>query len=163
MLFGVQMFSTHYAIRPDALAREAEARGYDSLWLPEHSHIPTSRKSPWPGGAELPKYYYDTYDPFLSLAAAAAVTKTIKLATGICLIVERDPIPTAKEVSTVDRLSSGRFIFGVGGGWNAEEMANHGTAFATRFKLMRERIQAMKQIWTQSTAAFDGEFVKFEP
>ena len=125
--------------------------------------FPTSRKSPWPGGAELPKYYYDSYDPFLSLAAAAAVTKTIKLATGICLVVERDPIHTAKEVSTLDRLSSGRFIFGIGGGWNEEEMANHGTAFATRFKLMRERIEAMKQIWTQSTAAFDGEFVKFEP
>jgi probable F420-dependent oxidoreductase len=141
----------------------AEARGYESLWLPEHSHIPTSRKSPWPGGPELPKYYYDSYDPFVSLAAAAAVTKTVKLATGICLVVERDPIHTAKEVSTVDQLSSGRFIFGVGGGWNEEEMASHGTAFATRFKLMRERIQAMKQIWTQSTAAFDGEFVKFEP
>ena len=119
--------------------------------------------SPWPGGAELPKYYCDSYDPFVSLAAAAAVTKTIKLATGICLVVERDPIHTAKEVSTVDQLSSGRFIFGVGGGWNEEEMANHGTAFATRFKLMHERIQAMKQIWTQLTAAFDGEFVKFEP
>src|SRR6187397_3096229 len=163
MHVGLTMFPTDYAIPPHDLAVAAEARGYDSLWLPEHSHIPTRRKSPWPGGAELPKYYYDTYDPFLSLAAAAAVTKTIKLATGICLVVERDPIHTAKEVSTVDQLSSGRFIFGVGGGWNEEEMANHGTAFATRFKLMGERIQAMKQIWTQSTAAFDGELVKFEP
>src|SRR5881392_2929566 len=163
MHVGLTMFPTDYSIPPQDLAVEAEARGYESLWLPEHSHIPTSRKSPWPGGAELPKYYYDSYDPFLSLAAAAAVTKTIKLATGICLVVERDPIHTAKEVSTVDRLSSGRFIFGVGGGWNEEEMANHGTAFATRFKLMRERIEAMKHIWTQSTAAFDGEFVKFEP
>ena len=157
------MFPTDYSIPPQDLAVEAEARGYESLWLPEHSHIPTSRKSPWPGGAELPKYYYDTYDPFLSLAAAAAVTKTIKLGTGICLVVERDPIHTAKEVSTVDQLSSGRFIFGIGAGWNEEEMANHGTAFATRFKLMRERIEAMKQIWTQSTAEFGGEFVKFEP
>ena len=163
MHVGLTMFPTDYSIPPHDLAVAAEARGYESLWLPEHSHIPTSRKSPWPGGAELPKYYYDSYDPFVSLAAAAAVTKTIKLATGICLVVERDPIHTAKEVSTVDQLSSGRFIFGVGGGWNEEEMANHGTAFATRFKLMRERIQAMKQIWTQSTAAFDGEFVKFEP
>ena len=163
MHVGLTMFPTDYAIPPHDLAVAAEARGYDSLWLPEHSHIPTSRKSPWPGGAELPKYYYDSYDPFVSLAAAAAVTKTIKLATGICLVVERDPIHTAKEVSTVDQLSSGRFIFGVGGGWNEEEMANHGTAFATRFKLMGERIQAMKQIWTQSTAAFDGELVKFEP
>src|SRR3954464_10228102 len=163
MHVGLTMFPTDYSIPPHDLAVAAEARGYESLWLPEHSHIPTSRKSPWPGGAELPKYYYDTYDPFLSLAAAAAVTKTIKLATGICLVVERDPIHTAKEVSTVDQLSSGRFIFGVGGGWNEEEMANHGTAFASRFKLMRERIQAMKQIWTQSTGAFAGEFVKFEP
>ena len=163
MHVGLTMFPTDYSIPPQDLAVEAEERGYESLWLPEHSHIPTSRKSPWPGGAELPKYYYDSYDPFISLAAAAAVTKTIKLATGICLVVERDPIHTAKQVSTVDQLSSGRFIFGVGGGWNEEEMANHGTAFATRFKLMRERIQAMKQIWTQSTAAFDGEFVKFEP
>jgi probable F420-dependent oxidoreductase len=163
MHVGLTMFPTDYSIPPHELAAAAEARGYESLWLPEHSHIPTSRKSPWPGGAELPKYYYDTYDPFLSLAAAAAVTKTIKLATGICLVVERDPIHIAKEVSTVDRLSSGRIIFGVGGGWNEEEMANHGTAFATRFKLMRERIEAMKQIWTQSTAAFDGELVKFEP
>jgi len=156
MHVGLTMFPTDYSIPPHDLAVAAEARGYESLWLPEHSHIPTSRKSPWPGGAELPKYYYDSYDPFVSLAAAAAVTKTIKLATGICLVVERDPIHTAKEVSTVDQLSSGRFIFGVGGGWNEEEMANHGTAFATRFKLMGERIQAMKQIWTQSTAAFDG-------
>src|ERR1700748_1310083 len=148
------MFPTDYAIPPHELAVAAEARGYESLWLPEHSHIPTSRKSPWPGGAELPKHYYDTYDPCLSLAAAAAVTEKIRLAAGICPGVERDPIHLAKEVSTVDQLSSGRFIFGIGGGWNEEEMANHGTAFATRFKVMRERIEAMKQIWTKSTAAF---------
>ena len=160
---GLRCFRRITQFHRTSLPRRRRREVTSSLWLPEHSHIPTSRKSPWPGGAELPKYYYDTYDPFLSLAAAAAVTKTIKLATGICLVVERDPIHTAKEVSTVDRLSSGRFIFGVGGGWNEEEMANHGTAFATRFKLMRERIEAMKQIWTQSTAAFDGELVKFEP
>src|SRR6476469_1358898 len=162
MHVGLSMFPTDYAIPPHELAVAAEARGYESLWLPEHSHIPTSRKSPWPGGAELPKYYYDTYDPFLSLAAAASVTKTIKLATGICLVVERDPIHTAKEVSTVDQLSGGRFIFGVGGGWNAEEMANHGTAFATRFKLMRERIQAMKAIWGRSKPKYAGELVKID-
>jgi len=162
MQVGLTMFPTDYSIAPHDLAIAAEERGFESLWLPEHSHIPTSRKSPWPGGGELPKHYYDSYDPFVSLAAAAVVTKTIKLATGICLVVERDPIHTAKEVSTVDQLSSGRFIFGVGGGWNAEEMANHGTAFATRFKLMRERIEAMKRIWTQPTAEFAGEFVKFE-
>jgi probable F420-dependent oxidoreductase len=156
------MFPTDYSIQPPDLAMEAEARGFESLWLPEHSHIPTSRKSPWPGGGELPKYYYDSYDPFVSLGAAAAVTKKIKLATGICLVVERDPIHTAKEVSTLDRLSGGRFIFGIGGGWNAEEMASHGTAFATRFKLMRERIEAMKTIWSQPKAKFSSEFVKFD-
>ena len=117
MHFGLTIFPTDYSIQPADLAMEAEARGFESLWLPEHTHIPTSRKSPWPGSAELPKYYYDTYDPFLSLAAAAAVTKKIKLATGICLVVERDPIHTAKDVSTLDRLSSGRFIFGIGGGF----------------------------------------------
>ena len=162
MHFGLTIFPTDYSIQPADLAMEAEARGFESLWLPEHTHIPTSRKSPWPGGAELPKYYYDTYDPFLSLAAAAAVTKKIKLATGICLVVERDPIHTAKEVSTIDRLSGGRFIFGIGGGWNAEEMASHGTAFATRFKLMRERIEAMKTIWLQPKAKFSSEFVNFD-
>jgi probable F420-dependent oxidoreductase len=159
---GVTMFPTDYSIQPHDLAVEAEARGFESLWLPEHSHIPTSRKSPWPGGAELPKYYYDSYDPFASLAAAAVVTKKIKLGTGICLVIERDPIHTAKEVSTVDRLSSGRVLFGIGGGWNAEEMANHGTAFETRFKLMRERVEAMKEIWTQPKAKFAGEFVKID-
>src|SRR5207244_7953979 len=157
MHVGLTMCPTDYAIPPHDLAVAAEARGYDSLWLPEHSHIPTSRKSPWPGGAELPKYYYESYDPFLSLAAAAAVTKKIKLATGICLVVERDPIHTAKEVSTVDRLSSGRFMLGVGAGWNAEEMENHGTAFATRFKLMRERVLAIKEIWTHDKAKFAGD------
>jgi probable F420-dependent oxidoreductase len=162
MHIGLTMFPTDYSIQPHDLAREAEARGFESLWLPEHSHIPTSRKSPWPGGPELPKYYYDSYDPFASLAAAAVVTTKIKLGTGICLVVERDPIHTAKEVATVDRLSSGRFLFGIGGGWNAEEMANHGTAFETRFKLMRERILAMKEIWTKSKAVYDGEFVKFD-
>jgi len=159
---GVTMFPTDYSIQPHDLAAEAEARGFESVWLPEHSHIPTSRKSPWPGGGELPKFYYDSYDPFVSLGAAAAVTKKIKLGFGICLVIERDPIHTAKEVSTLDRLSNGRVLFGIGGGWNAEEMANHGTAFDTRFKLMRERIEAMKQIWTQTKPKFSGELVKFD-
>jgi len=162
MHVGLTMFATEYAIQPHDLAVEAEARGFESLWLPEHSHIPTSRKSPWPGGGELPKPYYYSYDPFVSLAAAAALTKTIKLGTGVCLVIQRDPIHTAKEVSTLDRLSSGRFLFGVGAGWNAEEMAHHGTAFETRFKLMRERILAMKEIWTHDKAKFSGEFVKFD-
>src|SRR5262245_30740149 len=162
MKVGLTIFPTDYSMQPPDIAIEAEERDFESIWLPEHSHIPTSRKSPWPGGGELPKYYYESYDPFVSLGAAAAATKRIKLATGICLIVERDPIHTAKEVSTVDRLSSGRFIFGVGGGWNAEEMANHGTVFETRFKLMRERILAMKEIWTQPKTKHSAEFVKFD-
>jgi probable F420-dependent oxidoreductase len=162
MKIGITMFPTDYTIPPHELAIECEARGFESLWLPEHSHIPASRRSPYPGGGDLPKPYYDSYDPFVSLGAAAVVTKNIKLGTGICLVIERDPIHTAKEVSTVDRLSNGRFIFGVGGGWNAEEMENHGTVFATRFKLMRERVMAMKELWTKSKAAYSGEFVKIE-
>src|SRR5882724_6732306 len=163
MKIGITMFSTDYAIPPHELAVEAEARGFESLWFPEHSHIPTSRKSPWPGGPELPKWYYDTYDPFVAMGAAAVVTKTIMLGTGVCLVVQRDPIHTAKEVATVDRLSGGRVLFGIGGGWNAEEMADHGTAFATRFKLMRERIEAMKEIWARSKPKYSGEHVDFPP
>jgi probable F420-dependent oxidoreductase len=162
MHIGIAMFPTDYAIQPHELAVAAEERGLESLWLPEHSHIPTSRRSPWPGGAELPKQYYDTYDPFVSLGAAAVLTKKIKLATGICLVVQRDPIHTAKEVSTIDRLSGGRFMLGIGAGWNAEEMEDHGTVFATRFKLMRERVLAMKEIWTKSKPKFAGEFVRFD-
>ena len=163
MKFGVTMFPTDYSIAPQELALEAETRGFESLWFPEHSHIPTSRKSPWPGGPDLPKWYFDTYDQFLALTAAAAVTKTIKLGTGVCLVVQRDPIYTAKEVATLDRISNGRFLFGVGGGWNAEEMADHGTTdFKGRFKLMRARIEAMKEIWTKSKPKFDSELVKFD-
>ena len=163
MKFGITMFSTDYAIQPAELAIEAEARGFESLWFPEHSHIPTSRKSPWPGGPELPKWYYDTYDQFLALTAAAAVTKTIKLGTGVCLVVQRDPIYTAKEVATLDRISNGRFIFGIGGGWNEEEMADHGTTdFKGRFKLVRERIEAMKEIWGKSKPKYAGDLVKFD-
>jgi probable F420-dependent oxidoreductase len=163
MLFGVQMFSTHYAIRPDALAREVEARGFESLWLPEHTHIPVSRRSAWPGGPVLPKEYSHTYDLFVALASAAAVTTRIKVASGICLLVERDPITTAKEVASLDHLSGGRVLFGIGAGWNAEEMEHHGTVFRTRWKLLKERVQAMKAIWSQDEAAFDGDFVHFEP
>ena len=163
MKFGITMFATDYAIPPHELAIEAENRGYESVWFPEHSHIPTSRKSPWPGGPDLPKWYYDTYDQFLALAAAAAVTKTIKLGTGVCLVVQRDAIYTAKEVATLDRISNGRFLFGIGGGWNAEEMADHGTTdFKGRFKLMRERIEAMKEIWGKSKPKYAGDLVKFD-
>ena len=160
---GVTMFATDYAMRVDDLARESEARGFESIWFPEHTHIPVSRRSPWPGGADLPKEYWHTVDLFVAMATAAAVTKTIKVASGICLLVERDPITTAKEVASIDHLSGGRVIFGIGGGWNAEEMEHHGTPFKARWKVLRERVAAMKQIWTEDEAAFEGTYVKFEP
>ena len=164
MHYGATIFLTDSSIQPADLARELEARGFESLWIPEHSHIPVERSSPWPGGAELPKMYYDAYEPFVSLAAAAAVTTRLRVATGICLVVQRDPIQTAKDVATLDRVSNGRFLFGVGAGWNAEEMANHGTRdFSRRFLLLRERVEAMKAIWTQSQAEYHGEHVDFAP
>jgi probable F420-dependent oxidoreductase len=162
MHIGVTMFSTDYAMQPHELAKAAEERGFESLWLPEHTHIPVSRKTPYPGGGELPKEYSHTLDPFGALCAAAAVTKTIKLATGICLLIERDTINTAKEVATVDHISGGRFIFGVGGGWNVEEMADHGTVFKTRFKKLKEQVLAARAIWTQEEAEFHGEHVQFD-
>lgn len=163
MKFGVAMFMTDYSMGPAELAIACEERGIESLWAPEHSHIPLSRESPWPGGAELPKQYYDVMDPFVCLSAAAAVTKNLKLATGIALVVQRDPIQLAKEVASLDQISNGRFLFGVGGGWNAEEMADHGTVFKTRFKLMRERIEAMQAIWTMSKPEYHGDMVDFPP
>lgn len=163
MLIGVSMFATDYAIRTDDLAREAEARGFESLWVPEHTHIPSSRRTPWPGGAELPREYSHSYDPFVALMLAAAVTNTIKVGTGICLVIERDTITLAKEIASLDRLSGGRFLFGIGGGWNAEEMEHHGTVFKTRFKKMGEQVHALKTIWTQDEAEFHGDFVNFEP
>ncbi len=162
MQFGAYMFCTDYSIRPDELARLLEERNFESMWVPEHSHIPASRQSPWPGGGELPREYWHTYDPFVALTAAAAVTTRLKLGTGICLMVERDPIATAKEVASLDQISNGRFIFGIGGGWNAEEMGNHGTNFRRRWRVMRERILAMKEIWTKDEAEFHGEFVDFD-
>jgi len=162
MNFGVVMFSTAYAIAPDELARALEERGFESLWIPEHTHIPASRKSPWPGGPNLPKEYWSSYDPFLALQAAAGATKRLKLGTGICLVIERDPITTAKEVATLDRLSGGRFLFGIGGGWNAEEMENHGTPYKARWKILRERMLAMRTIWTEKEPEFHGEFVRFD-
>ena len=157
------MFPTDYAIDPGALAKEVEDRGFDSLWFPEHSHIPTSRESPYPGGGDLPRMYSHTYDPFVALTAAACATTTLKLATGICLVIERDTINTAKEVASLDRLSGGRFLFGIGGGWNREEMADHGTNPKTRMRLMGEQIKAMKELWTKEEAEFHGEFVDFDP
>ena len=162
MDFGAMMFCTDFSIRPDDLAKLLEDRGFESMWVPEHSHIPADRRSPWPGGAELPQEYWHTYDPFVALTSAAAATTTLKVGTGICLVIERDPIMMAKEVASVDRLSNGRFIFGIGGGWNREEMANHGTRSRSRWRLLRERILAMKEIWTQEEAEFHGEFVNFD-
>jgi probable F420-dependent oxidoreductase len=149
-------------MHPANLARALEERGFESLWLPEHTHIPASRCSPWPGGKDLPREYWHTYDPFVALTAVAMATTRLRIATGICLIIERDPITTAKEVASLDQLSGGRFIFGIGGGWNAEEMENHGTGFKKRWRVLRERILAMKEIWTQDEAEFHGEFVNFD-
>jgi probable F420-dependent oxidoreductase len=163
MHIGVTMFSTDYSMRIDDLARECEARNFESLFVPEHTHIPTSRRSPFGGGGELPKEYWHTVDPFVGLMAAASVTKKLKVGTGICLIIERDTIVTAKAAATLDFLSGGRFLFGIGAGWNAEEMENHGTEFKTRFKKMREQVLAMKEIWTKDEPAFKGEFVSFDP
>jgi probable F420-dependent oxidoreductase len=162
MKYGIAMFPTDYAIQADELAREMEARGFESLWLPEHTHIPASRRSPWPGGGDLPREYWHTLDPFVALGAAAAVTKTLMLGTGICLVIERDPITLAKEVASLDHISRGRVLFGIGGGWNAEEMEHHGTPFAERWKILRERIAAMKAIWTQDEAEFHGKYVNFD-
>jgi len=163
MKFGVSMFMTDYALYPDVLAKEAESRGFESLWFPEHTHIPASRKSPYPGGGELPQQYYHSLDPFVALTAAATVTEKIKLGTGIALVIERDPITLAKEVASIDYVSNGRFLFGIGGGWNREEMENHGTDPSRRWKLLRERIEAMIEIWTKDEAEYHGEFVDFDP
>lgn len=160
--FGVLMFSTDYAVDPVTLAQESEKFGFESLFFPEHTHIPASRKSPWPGGAELPQEYWHTHDPFVSLMAVAAVTRDIKVGTGIALITERDPILMAKQVATLDHLSNGRFLMGIGAGWNAEEMENHGTPFQNRWKILRERVLAMKAIWSDEEAEFHGEFVDFD-
>ena len=163
MKYGIAMFPADYAIPADELARELEGRGFESMWLPEHTHIPASRKSPWPGGPNLPREYWHSLDPFVALGAAAAVTKTLKLGTGICLVIERDTITLAKEVASLDHISRGRVLFGIGGGWNAEEMEHHGTPFGERWKILRERIAAMKTIWTQDEAEFHGKYVNFDP
>ena len=163
MRYGLCTFPTDSSMRFPDLAVAAEERGFESIWVAEHSHIPVSRKTPFPGGGELPKMYYDAMDPFVVLAAAASVTRTLKLGTGICLVIQRDPIQTAKEVASLDQLSGGRFLFGVGAGWNEDEMNNHGTRLGDRWKVLRERIEAMKAIWTQSCAEYHGEHVDFDP
>jgi len=163
MHIGVCIFATEYAIRIDELAREAERRGFESLWVPEHTHIPTSRRSPFAGGQPLPEEYKHTHDPFVALMTAAAATTKLKVGTGICLLIERDTIVTAKSVASLDLLSNGRFLFGIGGGWNAEEMQHHGTDPKTRFKRLREQVLAMKAIWTKDVAEYHGQFVNFDP
>ncbi len=162
MQVGVFYFPADYGIDIAELAQALEARGLASLYVPEHTHIPASRRSPFPAGGELPKKYSHTHDPFVALSFAAAATKRLLLGTGICLIPEHDPIVTAKSVASLDQMSGGRFVFGIGGGWNVEEMENHGAQYKTRFKLMRERVLAMQALWTQEEAAFHGEFVNFD-
>lgn len=162
MKIGIFSYNTEYGIRADDLARSCEERGYESLWVGEHTHIPASRRSPYPGGGHLPRPYYHMADPFISLMAAATATKKLKIGTGICLVVEHDPITLAKEIATLDMLSNGRFLFGIGGGWNAEEMENHGMPFDRRWKVLRERIEAMKAIWRDEEASYEGEFVNFD-
>ena len=163
MHFGASMYFTDYSMTPAALAVALEQRGFEIVWAPEHSHIPLSRKTPFIMGGDLPKRYYDVMDPFVTLTAAAMATKTLRIGTGVCLIAQRDPIQTAKLVASIDQISGGRFVFGIGNGWNQDEMENHGTGFATRHKRARENIEAMKAIWTQSKAEYHGEFVNFDP
>ena len=163
MDFGIFMFHTDYSMPVIDQAQACEARGFESLWAPEHSHIPLSRQSPFPQGGDLPKKYYDVMDPFVTLSAAAAATTRLKVATGICLVVQRDPIQTAKQVASLDQISGGRVLFGIGAGWNAEEMADHGTDFKSRFTVMRERVEAMKAIWTRSKPEYHGELVNVPP
>jgi probable F420-dependent oxidoreductase len=163
MRFGISTFVTDEGIAPGALARAIEERGFDSLFIAEHTHIPLSRKSPWPRGGELPRRYYRTLDPFITLTAAAAATNRLLLGTGVALVVERDPIITAKEVASLDLVSGGRMIFGVGVGWNREEMENHGTDPRTRGELTNECIQAMIEMWTKEEPEFHGQYVDFDP
>jgi len=162
MKFGISIFATDYSMHPAELAREIEMRGFESVWLPEHTHIPVNTKSPFPGGGKIPKQYWHTHDLFVALSFAAAATTRLKIASGICLMVEHDPIVTAKKIASLDTLSEGRFLFGIGGGWNAEEMADHGTEFKKRWRILRERVLAMKEIWANDEAEFHGEFVDFD-
>lgn len=161
--YGITMFPTDYAIQPVPLAMAVEERGLESLFFPEHTHIPTSRLSPWPGGGDLPREYWRSHDPFVALGAAAAVTQKLLLGTGICLVIERDPITLAKEVASLDMISGGRVVLGIGAGWNREEMENHGASFQNRWKIVREKVLAMKAIWRDDEAQYHGEFVNFDP
>lgn len=163
MQFGVMIFPTDLAIRPDELAREAEQRGFGSVFFPEHTHIPTSRKTPWPGGDDLPDEYRRTLDPFVAMTAAALATERIEVATGICLVAQHHPINLAKAVASVDHLSGGRVVLGIGFGWNVDEMESHGVTYRTRHRVVRETILACKELWTSDEASFEGEFVELTP
>jgi len=163
MKVGAGIFFTDYTMPAQEIGPALEQRGFESVWAPEHSHIPVSRLSPFPPGGELPKEYYDAMDPFVSLAAIAAATRTLRLGTGVCLVIQRDTIQTAKLVASLDQVCGGRFLFGIGAGWNQEEMEDHGADFKTRFGKMREQVAAMKSIWTQSKPEFQGKFVSFPP
>lgn len=166
MDIGLYIFPTDQTINAVELAKVADQAGFESLWFPEHSHIPVSRATPWGGRAgapDLPEFYWRTHDPFVTMGACASVTENIKLATGICLVAQRDPIHTAKEVASVDSLSGGRMLFGIGYGWNKEEMAQHGTAYGERRELLRENIKAMQALWTEDAASFSGDHVNIEP
>jgi probable F420-dependent oxidoreductase len=164
MEIGAAIFFTEYSMAPTDLAVVLEQRGFDSLWVAEHSHMPVNRRFTHPlGEAALTKEYFDVMDPFVTLSVAAAVTTRLKLGTAICLIIQRDTIQTAKSVASLDQVSKGRFLFGIGCGWNAEEMENHGTVYETRTVKMREQIEAMKEIWTKDTAEYHGEIVDFPP
>ena len=161
--FGVSIFPTDYSIQPVEMAKEAEARGFQSLFFPEHTHIPANRNTPFPGGGDLPKQYWHSHDPFVALGACAAVTKEIRLGTGICLIIERDPITTAKEIASLDMISNGRAIVGIGAGWNREEMENHGADYKNRWDVVKEKVEAMRAIWTNVESEYHGKYVDFDP
>ncbi|MYD98350.1 MAG: LLM class F420-dependent oxidoreductase [Gammaproteobacteria bacterium] len=161
--FGVTMFPTDTAIGPVEIAKAVEERGLDSLFFPEHTHIPASRATPFPGGGDLPEMYWRAHDPFVALGAAAAATERIRLGTGICLVIERDPITLAKEIASLDTISGGRAIIGIGAGWNREEMENHGADYKNRWAVVREKVLAMREIWNNAEAEFHGEYVDFDP
>jgi probable F420-dependent oxidoreductase len=162
MDFGISYFPTDESVEPATLARMAEERGFESVWVTEHTHIPASRETDYPAGGELPREYWRIYDPFVALTTMAAATERIRVGTAICLLVERDPITTAKAVASLDRLSGGRMLFGIGAGWNLEEMRNHGTDPAKRFRILRERVEACKALWSEEEATYHGEFVNFD-
>jgi probable F420-dependent oxidoreductase len=162
MQIGLFPFCTDYSMPIDRLAIAAEERGFDSIWLPEHTHMPANRATPYPGGGDLPKEYSHTLDPFVALGIAAGVTKNLKLATGICIAIEHQALTLAKTVATLDHVSNGRVILGLGAGWNREEMENHGTQYVSRFRKLEEQMQALRELWTKDEATFKGEFEQFD-